>query len=690
MGRYRIGIDTGGTFTDLTVYDRQEKTITSYKSLTTPWDFTAGCLRVLRKCGAAGSEIESIVHGTTVGINAVLTRQGAVVGLLCTDGFRDLMDKGRGWRPVAATVDPRYLRPHEARPLVPRRLRRGIKERLLADGTPLIPLDEESLEEARAEIRSLKAQGVESIAVAFIHAYKFPQHEQRIRDLMREEFPEILVDLSSEVCPYPKEYGRTCTTVLNAYIQPMLHRYLDSFVNSLSHFNFDSRTQPLWIMGNQGGIISVETAKERPALTLGSGPVGGVLGAKKYAELSGNKNIITFDMGGTSCDVSILTDGQMVFSREFQIEWDIISALPIIEIKSIGAGGGSIGWIDEAGALHVGPQSAGSSPGPACYGRGGAESTVTDAFAVLGIIDPRVPLGGEVTVDVTLAEKAMGRIGGPLGLAPLAAARLIYEISKNNMAEAIREMTVYRGLDPRDYTLLAFGAGGGIQATAIARELGIRRVVVPAHAGAFSAYGLLSADLLFEATQPVMRTLDSLEEEHLVSLYHRLVAECLRQMRAYGYAEERSVLELSFDGWYHGQSWEITTIIPAPQGPGFKEELARSFHRTHHLLRGYQLPDTPITFLTARARTFCPLEEIQLPEIARGGESPPSPALRGYHNVHKGERWEQVPNYRYEELLAGNRIDGLALISADNFTVQLLLGDRCQVDLWGNCIIEVG
>ncbi len=686
-----LGVDTGGTFTDVVLADAQGE-LRACKSVTTPRDHAVGVLKGIRKTGVSGEALRSITYGTTIGLNAIVTRSGARVALLHTAGFRDLLDMGRAWRPHHDCVNPRYQRPHEARPIVPRRFRRPVEERVLADGTVLIPLSQESWDDLQRQLDRLVDEGVESVAVCLLHSYKYPDHERRVKAFIEARYPQLSIDVSSDVCPYPKEYGRTMTTVLNAFIRPSMQRAFEGLERRLAEWGYRRQT---WIGTNQGGMTTIDEAKVRPVLTLGSGPVGGVLGAKRLANGLQLDNVITLDMGGTSADVSILNDGQMARTRELEFEHDIICTVPVIDVRSIGAGGGSIAWLDPAGAMNVGPQSAGSDPGPACYGRGGTEPTVTDAWLVLNVLSAAEPLGGEIRLDAPRARAAMRRIAEPLHVSLEEAARLVVRVAANNMAELIREMTVYRGLDPRDYALIAFGAAGPLAASAIARELEIPSVWVPSLAGAFSAYGLNQADFVCECTRPVMGVVQELRDATLAETFSALIGETVERIREHGIPRRDISVALSFDGMYVGQSWELTTQLPALPETGVGQALSAAFNDTHDLLRGYKLQEMPIRILTARVSGFGRRAARHDREGARAGaadgraSSPPKGALLARRPVWFGASVLDAPCYRMRALRPGNVVAGPAVLHDENFTVLLQPGDEGHIDERRNCRIAV-
>lgn len=686
MGKFAIGVDTGGTFTDVVRFDKEQGVFTDFKSPTTPHDHSVGIMNGFRKTEVNGKDLESFTQGSTIGLNAIITRSGTKVGLLYTEGFRDLMDIGRAWRPVSATVDPQWRRPHEERPIVPRFLRRPVKERILADGNILIPL-EKNLDALRQELEYFAAHGVESIAVCLLHAYKHPQHELLVKQIIEKEFPQFSVDISSEICPYPKEYGRTSTTLLNSYIRPILEKYMKKLESEMAEVGY---TKQIWTATNQGGTTSFKSAMKKPVLTLGSGPVGGVIGAKYLSNLLDIDNVITFDMGGTSTDVSIITNKNMLHTREMEFEFDIITSLPVIEVKSVGAGGGSIAWIDPAGAVNVGPQSAVGVPGPACYAKGGTHPTVTDAYAIRGILSPDYALGGEINIKSELAHKVVHELAEPLKLSSTKMANLISRIASNNMSEAIKNITINRGLDPRNFTLMAFGAGGPIPATDIARELGIPRVLVPSLAGSFSAFGLTQSDLTFESTEPIMKMENELNEDELHEVFLNLSKQCINQMKDHGIDTSKISLSYSFDSMYAGQSWELIVKLSDLKKGNLIDNLIESFHQTHEILRGYRNDDMPIRVLTARVTAFGTTQDLSLIEEPLSSPNPSPESLIGTRQVLFEEKGEiDTACYKMELLKPGNIIQGPAVIHHKNYTVLLQPNDHCQIDQYKNCLISI-
>jgi N-methylhydantoinase A len=670
----RIGIDTGGTFTDLVVADGN-RVRAAVKSLTTHGDLPSGTLNALVKAGIAGEDVGRIVHGTTVALNAIITRRGAEVGLITTKGYRDLLDMGRGWRPwEEALIDPRYRRPHELRPIIERHRRRTVPERVRADGGTVIALDEGHL---LTEVESLVATGCESIAICFLHSYKHPGHELRAAAIIRERFPQLSVSTSSDVAPFPREYNRFSTCVLNAYAQPLMDSYTSDLEDRLRGSGYAA---PLMFMTNDGGLIAPEQATARPVTTLNSGPVGGVMGAEMYSRRLGIPNLVGFDMGGTSTDVAVVANGRASIKRELELEHDLIAGIPVLEIYSIGAGGGSIASLDPAGGLSVGPESAGSNPGPACYGHGGTLPTVTDAFLLLGMLDPEVALGGEIPPDFDAAERAYAALGDQLGAAPIDLAIAVAEVAIHNMAEAVRQLTVYRGSDPREFALLAYGAAGPLVATQVARALRMPRVVFPALAGVFSAFGLLGARVFEEEVIPVMSVAT---EEIAAGLFARLRESGARLIGTPG--REDAHLEFRLDGMYAGQRSELEALVdPTHEQP--LAHIREVFDAAHRRQFGYALPaDVYVSTLRTRA-VESSAEDLLPPELEVLEEGTPK------HErtiVIGGKRHDGVPVYESVGLAPGQRLTGPAIVEAPSYTAVIGDGDVAEINSVGDIVVEI-
>jgi N-methylhydantoinase A len=498
----RVATDIGGTFTDLVYLDEQSGRVGTAKVDTTPPDFERGVLDVMQKAELDPKAIEFFVHGTTVIINAITERTGAKTALITTKGFRDVLEITRANRPDIYNFY--YTKP---KPFVPRYLREEVTERVNYKGEILTPLDEG---EVRRVVEQLRKEGVEAIAVCFLHSYSNPEHETRCGKLIRELWPEVSVTLSHEVTKEWREYERTSTTVLNSYVKPIAGRYLDLLEQRLRR---EGVPGSLYLMQSNGGTATFAAAKRSPIAVVESGPVAGVLGSQALGELLGEKNLISFDMGGTTAKCSLIEDGQVKVTTEYRIERTRTRPgypikVPVVDIVEIGAGGGSIAWLDAVGALHVGPKSAGAQPGPACYGRGGEEPTVTDANVLVGRINPEYFLGGEIPLDVERARRAMTKISQPLGVEVEEAALGVIQLANANMVNALKLISLYRGYDPRDFTLVAFGGAGPMHAAALAKELSVKRVLIPPNPAVFSAWGMLGTDLRYDIVQTRIGRLD--------------------------------------------------------------------------------------------------------------------------------------------------------------------------------------
>ncbi len=493
----RIGIDIGGTFTDLVALDEATGAVVDTKALSTPHDLLEGILRCVDQAGTRLADCRLVIHGTTIGINALLERKGALTGLITTEGFRDVLEIGRG--NFLRMYDVLYRRPAS---LVPRGRRLEVSERVTARGEVLIPLDEAAVRDAA---RRLADEGVESVAISFLFSFRNPEHERRAAELVAEVLPRASVSVSHRITQEWREYERTSTTVVNAYIRPIMDRYLGAFERGLAGRGFGGQ---LLITQSNGGAFSVAAAASKPVHTIESGPAAGAIGCASLAQALGADRLISFDMGGTTAKCAIVAGGLVQTTDEYHVDGHPLR-IPVIDITEVSAGGGTIAWIDAGGALALGPQSAGAAPGPVCYGRGGVEPTVTDANLVLGRIAAGRFLGGTMPLDHAAAARAIEeRLGLPLGLARDNAAAGVVRLADVKMALAVRSITTERGLDPRDYTLVAYGGGGPLHAVAIARELGIPRVIIPPAPSTFSAWGMLATDLRHDLVRTVLEPLE--------------------------------------------------------------------------------------------------------------------------------------------------------------------------------------
>jgi N-methylhydantoinase A len=675
---YRIGIDVGGTFTDLVAVEDDGQIILA-KTPSTPADPSIGVLDGLKiladllKLDLAGllAQTGQLVHGTTVATNALIERKGARVGLLTTEGHRDVVEMREGLK------DDRYnLRMSPPDQLVPRRLRLGVRERLRADGRVELPLDRASLEGA---IEMLKHEKIEAAAICYLHAYRDASHEQATSRAIEREFPGIYISASSEVLPQIKEYERVSTTIVNAYVGPVLSRYLVRLERRLAEAGYRG---PTLTVQSHGGVATIDESSRLAAGAVLSGPAGGIAGSVHAARLLGEENLIPFDMGGTSTDVSLIVGGQPSLAAARRAAGQIV-ALNSLDITSIGAGGGSIARVDAGGILHVGPESAGAVPGPACYDAGGTAATVTDANLVLGYLDAASFLGGRRPLNRRAAEIAVDNVAAALGVDRLAAARGIHRVVNTTMAEAVRLVSVRRGVDPRRFALLAFGGAAGLHVTGIARQLGLRRVVVPRVAAVLSAWGMLTTDLRLEIARTHIGDVKALDGAALKQLFEEMEAEGLARLRA----SPGSGSGAGFDGpvttarsvdmRYGEQVFEIAVPLdgvdwsaadPLPQ-------IAERFHRRHEELYTYSLPDQDTVLVNARVAVCGILsalpKEPALPQM-------PQRSVRGERPIYLDD-WVTAPVYDFDALAPAQIIAGAAIIESAVTTVLLRPGDEASV-----------
>ena len=551
-GTLHIGIDTGGTFTDLVVFDAETGSVRALKTSSTPREPGDAFANALTAGSIEGHSIEALTHGTTVGTNALIERKGCRVGFLTTSGFEDTPFIQRINRQVL--YDLTWSKP---RPLVAsRRVCLGVDERIDHDGVVVRELDESSVRDA---CRCMRNEGVDAIAISLLFSYVATDHEQRVRRIVEEELPGIPVSVSHEVAPIWREYERASTTIADAYLKPLLRRYVESTDRALRGRGMIG---PWTIMKSNGGAMSAERTPDAAVQTVMSGPAGGMIASRHYARALGEPDVITIDIGGTSADVGLIIDGEYSHTTEYEIEWGLPAAVPVVDIRSIGAGGGSIAWVDSGGFLRVGPESAGADPGPICYGRGGTLTTVTDANLVLGRLAPEYFLGGAMELDVDAPGAPMDGLAERLGMSKVELASSIIEIANENMASAIRRVSLERGHDPRRFALLAFGGAGGLQAVAIARAVGIPRVIIPPNPGMLSAVGLLLADLRVDAvwTQGFRST--DLDHDAAVGAFARTEDRARSDLHSEGFAGEPEI-ERAISMRYLGQNYEHEVALAA-------------------------------------------------------------------------------------------------------------------------------
>ncbi|WP_431876019.1 hydantoinase/oxoprolinase family protein [Amycolatopsis sacchari] len=664
----RLAIDVGGTFTDVVELLPATGELRFDKVATTPASPTTGVLDAFGVASADVGEIAMFTHGTTLGLNALLTRTGARTAVVGTRGFRDVYLLGRTDR--RTNYDITYRKPEA---LLERYDTFEVTERSLFDGSVHTPFD---VEDARRVARVIAERGYESVAVAFLHAYANPEHELRMREVLAELAPGVAVTLSHELSREYREYERTSTAVLDAYVKPIVRQYLHDLEGELTGRGFTGR---FLMTRSGGGAMTVGTAREQPVSLILSGPAGGVIGAAAFAELIGEPNLITIDMGGTSLDASLILDGEPVLYQGAEFEGLPINT-PSLYIHTIGAGGGSIAHLDEAGALQVGPQSAGAAPGPASYGRGGTQPTFTDAALAIGYLGTDAPLGGKLVLDRVLAEKALSSVAEPLGMSVPALARGIVRISSTKIMGAVRAITVEVGRDPKDFALLSFGGGGGLVAVDVAAELGIPTVVVPPGQGAFSAFGMLMADVQHDFARTLVAPLGELDAEQVEAAYAGMEAEARELLASEGF---EATLSRSLDVRYAGQEHSVTVTFTS------LSEVEDEFARLHERQYGHTMTD-PVEVTTLRLRATGSVEKPTLPLLP--SRTSGSVAAEGSRPVFVSEEQPAVPYalYTRENLLAGDEFDGPAVIAEHTATTVIHAGDRLRVGPHGELVITVG
>jgi len=611
-GMKLVGIDIGGTFTDLALFDSETDELVIHKVHSTPQDpgqaLVSGIGELCERAGVAPSALNGLVHGTTVTTNAVLEHRGAVTGMITTEGMRDVPHIGRHQRPQPYSVMQDI--PWQAKPFVQRRHRMPVPERIAPPtGETIVALDEDAV---RAAARRLGAAGVEAVAVCFLFSYLDAGHEDRAAEILREELPDCFITTSAGVSPQFREFERFSTACMNAFVGPMTGRYLERLTDSLSAEGVDA---DLLVMRSNGGLASTTEAAQRPVTLMLSGPAAGLLGAQWAGDLVGRGRLITFDMGGTSADIGLITeDGINVASaRDTHIaEYPLL--VPMFDIETIGAGGGSIAYLDDAGAFKVGPRSAGAVPGPACYGRGGEEATITDAHVVLGRLDPERFLGGQMRLDADRAGAALDRLAAALGMSRLEAAAGVLTVANANMAQTIRSITVERGRDPRHFSLVAFGGAGPLHAAELAEVLGVPEVIVPPHPGITSAMGLLTGDLRYDTMRTVFAVEGRIDAAALNCEFEALTTELVERLRHDGAAQDEISVQRMLDCRYVGQGYELRIAV----GPeGFGAQTLESFHRVHEAEYGHKFGD-PVEIVNLHVKASGPRPRLRRVRMAAG------------------------------------------------------------------------
>lgn len=655
------------------------------KTPTTHRDLAAGVLtgleEILQVSRQSIKDLRYLIHGTTIGTNAICEGKGAKAGLITTRGFEDVLEIRRVARPKEAVYDFKVDNPP---PLVPRYLRKGVIERINSKGEVITPLDEDSVREA---VDFLRREGVEAIAVSLLFSFLNPGHEQKVAQICRQRFPEVLVSLSSEICPEFREYERTCTTVMNAYLGPVIRRYMDNLSSRLKE---EYGEVELHIMTSSGGSMPVEMAKDYPANLINSGPAAGAMAAAFITRLIGKALAIGVDMGGTTCDISVIDKGVPRTTTwggvaEYPIK------LPMVDMKTIGAGGGSIARVDEFGILHVGPQSAGSEPGPACYGLGGALPTVTDANLVLGRLNPNYFNGGKQKLYPKRAYRAIKEhVADRMQVSVEEAALGIIKIVNANMVKGISGVSVERGYDLRDFILVAFGGAAALHAAEMARELHIPQVVVPPMSGLFSAVGLVVADIRHDYVKTVSRREDEICPEELLTAFKALDQVGIQQLRRDKVDKANMELWWSADMRYEGQSWELNIPVARTPviGPEEMEAIISNFHKAHHWAYSYSNPGEKVEFVNLRVSAIGKNPELMLPRCPPA--LTPAEALKEKRVVWLENGPAEIPIYERAKLGPEALLDGPCIVEEDICTILVPHGDSCIIDEYGNLVISIG
>jgi N-methylhydantoinase A len=680
--KLRVAVDIGGTFTDLVAHDEDTREQFAVKSPSTPSDFIDGVMNALGKAEIEPQEVVSFKHGSTIATNAIIERRGARTGLVTTKGFRDVLAAGRANRPdlFNSNWDP-------SPPLVPRRHVLEATERIDYEGNILVPLDEGDV---RVAARKIRARGLESIAVSYLNSFMNQSHELRTKEILLEELDGVDVCTSSEILPEIREFERTSTVAANAYLMPVIDGYLNRLLERLSAWGYAGQ---VFVTHSGGGVISLNAARTVPARICHSGPAGGVIGGLRIGKLAGFENVITFDMGGTSTDLSLVEKGVPTIASEWRVDWNIPILFPAVDLVAIGAGGGTVAWVDVGGSLRVGPRSAGADPGPACYDKGNSEPTITDAQVYLGRIDPERFLGGEFKLRPERATAAIEGLAAKLGLSAPETASGIIRIADASMTSATHLISVERGYDPREFALVCGGGAGGLHAVAIADELGIPHVIVPPKPGVTSALGIMHGDLRHDFQRPVLQQTQDLDAASLSAQLVELQAQAREVLDGESIPPDRQVVELSLDVRYYGQTPYMNLRIDGSQMDAAAiERLELRFREQYQREFGYQLPPdmARIEVVNARAAAIGLVATVD----------PQSSAERGTGGVQMRDRrpvffesngeFTDTPIFDRDLLSPGARFSGPAVVEQSDTTLLIPPGASAQVDQHLNILIDTG
>ncbi|XRP97182.1 hydantoinase/oxoprolinase family protein [Methanocaldococcus sp. 16A] len=662
MSRYRVGIDIGGTFTDLVYFDEKSKEFSVVKVPTTPKKPADGALKAIETAKIELKDIYMLIHATTLGTNMFLGQEGLnppKLALITTKGFRDIVEIGRQRR-----ADLYNLFFEKPKPIVLRRDRYEVEERINAKGEIITPLNEEEL---RRIVREIYSKGYEIIVVSFLHSYRNPIHEIKAKKIIKEVCPEIEVITSHEINPEYKEYERTSTAIINAFLRPMMSKYLTALLEALKSKGFKGR---FFVMQSSGGISTIDYVIKKSAAFVESGPAAGAIAVAYYSKITGDSNIIGFDMGGTTAKASTVINHEPSITTEYEIGGKVHAGrlvkgsgypvrFPFIDLAEVSAGGGTIAWVDEGGALRVGPISAGADPGPVCYGRGNTKPTITDANFILGRLGDKLG-GGVLTLRRDLAEDALSKLADQLGMSLEETAFGIIKLANTVMAKALRIVTVERGYDPRDFTMFVFGGAGGLHGVELAEELNVKSVLIPQHAGVFSALGLLLSDYRVDKVKSVIKVVDDISEDEIEKIYTKLVDEAVKEVRVEN-AEIKVIKQV--DIRYKGQAYEIT--IP---WLGNIDECVEAFHKKHEALYSFSSPDENVEIVNLRVTA---IGVMLKPEIKPEKVVEYIPKPEYHREVYFSDGWMNSPIYARNKLKAGAKIEGPAVIEDYDTTIVI-------------------
>jgi N-methylhydantoinase A len=676
--RYVIGVDVGGTFTDIFVYDQIDHTVQTTKIPSTRGDQSKGFAEGIGRIVADFSQIATVVHGTTVGTNALLERKGAKTGIITTKGFRDVIEMRRRDRPTTWGLWGQYA------PVISREHRLEVSERVLADGTVREAVNDD---EVLAQAETLKTAGCDAVCVFFVNGYANDANERQAVEAVRAVWPNGYVTAATEIVPEIREFERLSTAALNAYLQPVVSSYLDRLETTLKERGFAG---DILIVQSNGGVMAIDTAKRFPVRTALSGPAAGVMAAQTIARAAGFPNVITCDMGGTSFDVSLVADGQSALAAQTAIDFGLVVRTPMIEISTIGAGGGSIAGIDNGGILQVGPESAGSDPGPVCYGLGNDRPTVTDANVVLGRINADRPIGGKLArLDVDAARRAIEtHVAGPLGLSVEEAAEAVLKIANAKMAGAIRLVSIERGHDPADFAAMPFGGGGALHTGALIKEVGLKSALVPRFPGVTSALGCVVADMRHDRVQTVNRLLDGLDAASLGAEMKKVSDETAELLKAAGVSFERVDRIFELDMLYLGQTHTVSVPLDMPAGDLTADAIRDAFEAAYRSAFGRLLAGIPMRVMNYRVAVIGRRPAFDMGAFAPVTTKTADQCLTGSRKVYAEGAWRDTPLYDRLDLPVGAQITGPAILEQADTTIFVDPGLKGVVDGFGNIVIS--